>query len=365
MRPPVERGDIEEYVAKFRDQLPLQDGTVPGRDNVKTSFLPAVAAANEDISRAVRFARHGDLDSARAIAALYAYAIIEYRDIGQSRNRDYLILREDVNESGVCKRNWGMYIFAKIGPRGTSYGTPLSIQVPHPLFDMNTPNLGIRTFIETNADSFFIAGIHRYSAESSKTSSTWANASSSDMAHNEHSLFLQLAEDSTRPAAFNRLPGLRATTVIQIHGFGNSDMEDGKWTYNPKRTYPQIILSNGDESLQGKRVAILDRLSQEFWKRASTGNDQRMTTGVFNGWEFSDLGATGNIVGRRIRARGDGSTFIHIETDPSIRVTNGWAKVRHIDAPADRAEKYRRFGRTLRLVLNAEDGPAQFLVQKL
>ncbi len=361
----AQRGDIEEYVATFRDQIPLQDGAVPRRKNVKTAFLPSVPAANEDLSRAVAFARRGDLDSARAIAALYAYAVIEYQDIGSGRNRDYLILREETDEHGACRRNWGMYIFAKFGPRGSSYGTPVSIQVPHPLFDMNTPGLGIRAFIETNADSFFIAGVHRYNTEASRTSSTWSNATSSDMAHNEHSLFLQLAEDFTRPAAFNRFRGLRPTTVIQIHGFGNSDMEDGKWTYNPKRTYPQIILSNGDESLQGKRVAILDMLSREFWKRAATGNDQRMTTGVYNGWEFSDLGATGNIVGRRIRARGDGSTFIHIETDPSIRVTDGWAKVRQIDARADRAEKYRRFGRTLRLVLTAEDGTVPLLVQKL
>ncbi|PQK15797.1 hypothetical protein BB8028_0006g01190 [Beauveria bassiana] len=360
----VQRGDIEEYVRQFRDQILLYDGTTPGHQNVTAAFLPAVPAANQDISRAVAFARRGDLDSARAIAALYAYAVIEYQDIGQGRNRDYLILREELDSNGLGRRNWGMYIFAKTGPRGASYGTPISIQVPHPVFDRNTPELGIRTFVETNADSFFIAGIYRYSTEASKEPSTWSNASSSDMAHNEHSLFLQLAEDFTRPAAFNYSRGQRATTVIQIHGFGNSDMEDGKWTYNPKSSYPQIVLSNGDKSLRGKRVAILDRLSQEFWKRAPKSN-QRMTTGVYNGWEYSDLGATGNVVGRRIRARGDGSTFIHIEADPSIRVTDAWAQARNIDAHADRAEKYGRFGRTLRLVLTAEDGPAQLIAQKL
>lgn len=357
-------GDIEEYVDKFRDQLPLQNGTVPRR-NVKTAFAPSIPAANQDLSRAAAFARRGDLDSARGIASLYGYAITEYHDVGQGRNRDYLILREEADDQGACRRNWGMYIFAKLGPRGSSYGTPISIQVPHPLFDMNTPQLGIRAFIETNADSFFIAGIHRYSAEDSKSSATWSDAASSDMAHNKYSLFLQLADDFTRPAAFNRTRGLRAMTTIQIHGFGNSDMEDGKWKYNPKRTYPQIVLSNGDEMLQGKRVALLDRLSREFWKRNSSEKEQRMTTGVYNGWEFSDLGATANVVGARIRARGDGSAFIHIETDPSIRVTDGWAKVRQIDAQTDRAEKYRRFGRTLRLVLNADDGAGQLMVQKL
>ncbi|KAJ6786834.1 hypothetical protein PWT90_02663 [Aphanocladium album] len=361
----AQRGDIEEYVAKFRDQIPVQNGTIPGRKDVKTSFQPSLPAANQDISRAIASARRGDLDSARAIATLYGYSIIEYLDIGRGRNRDYLVFREEPDETGACRRNWGMYIFAKLGLRGSSYGTPLSIQVPHPLFDMDTPQLGIRAFIETNADSFFIAGIHRYNTEASKTSATWSNATSSDMAHNEYSLFLQLAEDFTRPAAFNRIRGLRATTVVQIHGFGNSDMEDGKWTYNPKRTYPQIVLSNGDESLQGKRVPVLDRLSHEFWKRASAENDQKMTTGVYNGWEFSDLGATGNIVGRRIRARGDGSTFIHMETDPSIRVTDGWARVRQIDAGADRIVKHRHFGRILKLVLTAEDGTAQFMTQKL
>ncbi|KAM3449664.1 hypothetical protein MY3296_006748 [Beauveria thailandica] len=360
----VERGDIEEYVREFRDQILLYDGTTPGHQNITAAFLPAVPAANQDISRAVAFARHGDLDSARAIAALYAYAVIEYQDIGQGRNRDYLILREELDGNGIGRRNWGMYVFAKIGPRGASYGTPISIQVPHPVFDRNTPELGIRTFVETNADSFFIAGIYRYSTETSKDASTWSNASSSDMAHNEHSLFLQLAEDFTRPAAFHSFRGQRATTVVQIHGFGNSDMEDGKWTYNPKSSYPQIVLSTGDRSLRGKRVAILDRLSQEFWKRAPKSN-QRMTTGVYNGWEYSDLGATRNIVGRRIRARGDGSTFIQIEADPSIRVTDGWAKARNIDAHADRTEKHGRFGRTLRLVLTAEDGPTQLITQKL
>lgn len=360
----IQKGDIEEYVNQFRDQIPLQDGTIIGRKDAKTSFVPAIDAANQDLTHAIAVARLGDLDAARAVAALYGYAIIEYLDVGQGRNRDYLIFREEPDENGTCRRNWGMYIFAKLSPRGASYGTPISIQVPHPVFDMNTPELAIKAFIETNADSFFIAGIHRYNSDTSRTSSTWSNASSSDMAHNQHSLFLRLAEDFTKPATYNRSRGLRAATAIQIHGFGNSDMEDGKWNYNPKRAYPQIVLSNGDETLQGKRVALLDRLSHEFWKR-SPSNSQKMTAGVYNGWEYSDLGATGNIVGMRLRARGDGSNFIHIETDPSIRVTDGWARIRNIDPVADRAEKYRRFGRTLKLVLGSEDGHGSLIAQKL
>lgn len=357
-------GDIEEYVSAYRDQVPLQNGTVPRSGGIKTSFMPSLDTANDDLLHAVSLARRGELDSARAIAALYGYAIIEYQDVGQGRARDYLIFREQPGENGACQRNWGMYIFAKLGPRGSSYGTPISIQIPHPLYDMETPQLGIRAFIETNADSFFIAGIHRYNTAASTKPATWSNADSSDMAHNEHSLFLKMADDFTRPAAYNRLRGLRPMAVVQVHGFGNSDLEGGKWTYNSKRAYPQIVLSNGDDSLQGKRVPILDRLSHELWKTASTGNGQKMTAGVYNGWEYSDLGATANVVGSRIRARGDGSTFIHIETDPSIRVTNGWAKVRQIDVRQDRIEKYRRFGRTLKLVLGAEDGPG-LMTQKL
>ncbi|OAA52888.1 hypothetical protein ISF_09271 [Cordyceps fumosorosea ARSEF 2679] len=369
----LQRGDIEEYVAAFRDQIPSHDGSIPGRPGVKSTFLPADAAANQDLSRAVHLARRGDLTPARALAAPHAYALIEYQDVGQGRARDYLILREQPDaaaaDGGLCRRNWGMYVFAKVGPRGgPSYGTPLSIHVPHPLFDMNTPELGVRAFVETNADSFFIAGAHRHNTAAARAPATWADAASSDMAHNEHSLFLRLAEEVTRPAAFRRFRGgpPRTATVVQIHGFGNSDMEDGRWTYNAKRAYPQIVLSNGDAALQGRRVAMLDRLSLEFWKLAPTGagGQQRMTTGVYNGWEFGDLAATGNVVGRRLRARGDGAAFIHVETDPSIRVTKGWASVRHLDVQAERAEKYRRFGRTLRLVL-AEEGPAQFIVQKL
>lgn len=346
-----QRGDIEQYISEFKQQIPDEEGQVSGKPGVVANFEASDLRANAQISHAMEFARvEGNLQVARDIVKEYGYGIIEYRDTGRDSNRDYLILREARDRRGVSPKNWGMYIFAKSDSRGST-GTSVSIQVPHPVYDGNTAALGIRSFIETNADSYFIAGIHRYRTEASKNRSTWGNADSSDMARNNHSLFLQLSNDFTRPWMYSNKKGLHPVNIVQIHGFSDKEFNDEKWAYNPKASYPQIVLSNGDAALQGSRPPILDQLSEEFWKRADKGNKQRMTTGVYNGWEYKDLAATTNIEGAAIRARNDGSQFIHIEADFSILVTDDWANARGINATADRQDKYQRFGRKLNQIL--------------
>lgn len=197
----------------------------------------------------------------------YNYKIIEYTDT--LVNKSFIILLEE----NPIQNGWGTYIYSK------NSTNDITIEVPHPIWDTNTWDVGIKTFLKINAKWYIMAGTHRY-----------ANTdSSSDVAHTDKSIF-NIAHQTI------------ATLIsIQIHGFNKSN--------NIYAGYPDIVISNGTLYPQ----EILYRLANNF----KTFN---FSTGVFDKatyTQLSRLGATTNVQG--IWSNKNSKIFIHIEFDFPLR----------------------------------------------
>ena len=127
-------------------------------------------------------------------------------------------------------RHWGTYVFndAALRPK-------LIVESPHPVYDRNTGNLGIRLFQQCSARAFFVAGTHRCNGTNftpcdgttTACSDTSAAYRYSDMAHVVlgplHIATEVLYEDDSE------------NLIIQPHGFTKGDSD------------PDIIMSNGTQ----------------------------------------------------------------------------------------------------------------------
>lgn len=93
------------------------------------------------------------LDELRVIArdaAIMGYSIIRYRD--RLTGQDYLVLAEQ--EGG--RRYWGTYVL-----RMGAY-KPYSVQVPRPLYEVNSFEFGVALFERLNAFALMIGATHPY-----------------------------------------------------------------------------------------------------------------------------------------------------------------------------------------------------------
>jgi len=91
----------------------------------------------------------------------------------------------------------------------------LSIDVPHPLYDVNTLYEGITIFQNTNAKVYILSGSHRYA--NSEKSHCQSNFGIADSAHNKNTF---LSSTAAILAHYNSL-GVNHT-VMQLHGMGES-----------------------------------------------------------------------------------------------------------------------------------------------
>jgi hypothetical protein len=83
-------------------------------------------------------------------ALLLGYEVCFHRDV--SLNRDFLVLTESNGSSP--KRYWGTFVI-RLG-EARSY----AIQVPRPLYDLNTLDFGVQMFEQLQAESLLLAGSH-------------------------------------------------------------------------------------------------------------------------------------------------------------------------------------------------------------
>ena len=195
----------------------------------------------------------------------YQYTLIAYYD---NTIMDTLYI---IKENTPIKRGWGTFIYYPDGRMN------LAIECPHPLWDTNTPEFGIRLFTALKNKYYMVAGTHRYANPDS----------SSDAAHQTQTIF----------HAAHRV--LTQDTAIQIHGFDKSSY----------RNYPDAVISNGTLY----PPAVLYKIREKFWAAG-------FTAGVF-GYSTYDslwkLGATQNVQG--LFSNSNGRTFIHVEHDYPLR----------------------------------------------
>ena len=255
---PVERGRLSQVIAKIV-------GAMPERES-EGYVRPSRRQASEfaDLASAMEA---GDLERASRSAAALDYTLVWYEDT--STGRRLLMAREEEVPTREAKRGWGTIV---VDPGGTD----VIIEVPHPLFDIDTSDVGVELFKATKAKALLLSGAHRYS---------WADERA-DVAHTPGTAF-DAAHGALLPARF----------VVQPHGF--HAREDDR--------YPDVVLSAG--------VAPAPAGVRSVYRSM---NSAGIDIGLFDGGSrYEDLAGTTNLQG--ISTREAGGEFVHVELARHVR----------------------------------------------
>ncbi len=132
----------DAYVPPTLEELLFLD------EEVLTPLLREVRPASR--ARALGEDAASVLSQVRRSAALIGYEVIWYRH--RATGNEYLVLQE----GGEAPRHWGTYVL-RLGSR-----SPFLIEVPRPLFERNTFEIGLDLFERTNAEALLIGGAHPY-----------------------------------------------------------------------------------------------------------------------------------------------------------------------------------------------------------
>jgi len=253
-----ERGDLMDAIAEYKT-------TLPGRDTL--AFVQPGEDELAVVMDAVRAAQSGDLMSAAATLDAFGYDLVTFTD--SRTERAQLMLRERV----PCGRCWGLYLFSRSPSRRN-----MTIEAPHPLFDLFTPEFAIEAYLRLDAEEFLMAGAHRYA--------NGQDSLVSDMARNPDSLFQAVHVALTDPQ----------THVLQYHGFALQNQPG----------YPNVVLSNGSPLPHAELFAL---------QRAMEARGE--TVGIYDGQQWAALGATVNPQGRHTNSIN--GRFYHMEHYLEIR----------------------------------------------
>lgn len=168
-------------------------------------------------------------------------------------------------------------------------GPPVILQAPHAFHDLGTERIALDLLLHgrTWPRALFVNTVHRYlDIDGARREQRGAPA---DPCHNATHLFAVATA-----AALDAQPGAE---IVQIHGFG--DEPQG----------PDVVVSAGDRAAPTPRSAqVADRL------RAALDVDVALYP-----VDDTRLGATSNIQGRLVRARGRGAGFVHVELSHPLR----------------------------------------------
>lgn len=284
----VESGDFLAEVERLRS---LVFAAHSGR------YVPPTQTQADAFRRAAASLLAGDFDDAVARAATLRYHVVEFTD----SNTGYILygLRENL-VNGRPSRGWGTY-FVNFG-----FSADKLVEVPHPLFDTNTEEVGALVFLFSGARGFLLAGAHRH-----------ANGTgTADVAHLTRSIFSSVHQ--TWNGAFGERP------AWQIHGF----------TLTGFPAFPgdaQAVLSNGAGDVTTP-ILWLDAYLEYFGFRGyvytTLPADDPLSVAVNDGVlgsRLRDLGATTNVQGNY--SRNLGGDFVHVELERYIRFNAGrrWA----------------------------------------
>lgn len=257
------RGDLYAYISTIVDDMP--------RRNTNAYVQPTsteIAKFNEIFS----FIEASDFSVMQLRLNEFDYQFVRFIHEG-TVNDTVFVMRE----RNPITRGWGAYIWRP------AYEKNVHVQVPHPIFDNNTPYVGLRAFMDHKMRFYSIAGTHRYANGEPETNPP------SDMARNSQSVF-QLAHQRWSDAP-----------ALQVHGFNDSN--------SIYENYPDAILSNGTKNPQTLLYAVRDRL-----------RNRNFTADVYDNNTSSQLGllaATQNSQGQW--SAQNNHTFIHVELASYMR----------------------------------------------
>ena len=285
LAPPADAQALSKESGRFADlvdQLSGRDYVLgsPARDDRPYVDPAPVLHAFRHLASAMAW---GDINAAARKAAELGYEIIEFTDV--DTKHEYYVLREDLAVTKTT-RGWGSYI---VNPKGK---VDAIVEVPHPLADIHTPEIGGQIFVECEARGYLLAGSHREKA---------------DVPDLVDSIFHQVHTAWIGPLA--------QVTAWQIHGFAGA-----------KHPFPQgtqVVASNGDGAI-APEIAALDTMLEErgmssyvFTQLPADDDDNKLVNGEVPGVTFTSLAAAKNEQGRLSRSLG--GAFVHIELERDVR----------------------------------------------
>ena len=298
--------NLEEFIAEEKTRI-LQRVS-----DVNEYHVPTAAEQSAFACLAHELA-NGNLAEAQATATGLNFEIVEIDDSDgndpNSTNNVYYALRDTTAEP----RGWGTYI---VNPTAT---TDALVEVPHPLHDANTWQIGSEVFRRSGARGFLLAGAHRH-VNGTPAGDKYGEA---DVAHRRNSIFHQvhLAWSGSRAA----------NTAWQIHGFDLQNHVGNEANKMPEGT--AAVLSGGNKLISDEIVQLDSRLdamladefSDEQPPRSYAFHENDPRGDVVNkngnvvepGTRFSNLGATLNVQQQDSRRRG--GEFVHAELEKIIR----------------------------------------------
>lgn len=255
--PPV--ADLEKVTLDFVAEIP--------RKGSEGMALPSESEARRFIA-GVTAVTSGQSALARRLLRPLSYSLSRITD--SATGRDSWVLAESRNEDGRWPHGWGLYIFA------AEAANPLVVEVPHPLYDVDTPQVGVEAFRRGDAQALLVAGTHRY-----------ANSDgSSDVAHEAGTMF----------ALVHQAIVTGDQVVAQFHGFDGSDTGGlGDIVVSAGEPTPDVPVDSVTESLRGAGFDVCQ----------------------YDGESCTSLGGTQNVQGewcRTVRAR-----FLHVELSREVR----------------------------------------------
>ncbi len=254
-------GELQSYVDDFVAEIPGRDSggyDVPTTTEVQT------------FTKAVDQVLANDLSGAAVNLDPLKYDVVKYTDT--ATNRVVVLLRER-KVDGRYPHAWGLYGFGRAS-------SPLVVEVPHPVADAETENVGVQAFRHADARALFVAGAHRYANGT-------GDSAEADMAHRTESVF---------DAVHRRLltAGVR---VMQPHGFGETTHD---------AVGHDVVVSNGAVPT-ATTTAVATALTAAGYSTCLYDGDSLC-------WQ---LGATNNVQGTSTReAAGE---FAHVESYTPIR----------------------------------------------
>lgn len=256
--------DLEGSVVRFVDNIPGRGSEGMGlpTDEQAVRFIDGIRAA-----QAGRPERAGELVGSMD----YRVRTVVDSDTGRTAS----VFEEQRAADGSWPHGWGMYVVARHPVRR------LFVEVPHPVFDIGTAQIGVAAFRKAGAAVLLVAGTHRYANRDG----------SSDVAH----------EDRTMFARVNRALVAKGDVVLQPHGF-DADRGSGEGATHGF----DAVVSGGAYPPSTMVLAVASALSS-----------RNFDVCVFDGTRCAALGATGNVEGAWCSEVG--ADFIHLELSRMVR----------------------------------------------
>ena len=278
---------VQSHVAQLRSQVVQTDS--------QAYLVPTTEQRSEfrGLADGLRDAQTiTELESLLPEATALGYDVVVLNDLGST----YYGLQESTTVA--AQKGWGSFFLRQDASNNAL------IEVVHPLADINTTDVSVQAFVDSEAKGFLLAGAHRN-----------ANGfGTADVAHLTESIFQEVHQSFTEEAS--------NLSVWQVHGF-NIDLHPEV----PSDT--DAILSSGTGSVTELVLGLdqnIDGLPGDWTSYSFNTLDvddflNVATNGDFSGSLFSELGGTTNV--QRRHTSSIGGEFVHIELEQSFRIDGG------------------------------------------